>query len=145
MTGFGGDELRAVAAEIAEHQAKADALGKQLTEMTVTVTAPSRSVSVTVNGLGAVTSVGFPTKTYRTMAPAELGDLITRTIEKARAEGLAKAEAEAAIPTVPGFSHTDSMSGKVDLKAMLAPVLAEFGDALANWPAPVQEKDSHGR
>ncbi|NMO55375.1 YbaB/EbfC family DNA-binding protein [Actinoplanes sp. TBRC 11911] len=57
-----------------------------------TVTSKNRELNVTVDGRGDLTEIKFPTNAYRSMAPAELANLLVDTVRSARE----KARAEAA-------------------------------------------------
>ncbi|MEW2443175.1 YbaB/EbfC family nucleoid-associated protein [Micromonospora marina] len=61
--------------------------------VTASASGPRNSVSVTVDGEGAVVDLGFPTGAYRTMAPAELATLIRDVLGEARARAVDEVQA----------------------------------------------------
>lgn len=80
------DKIEQAFADLEHSQAAITAIQDELAAGSTTVTSKNRAVEVTVDGHGAVTEIKFPTKAYRTMAPAELGSLLVETLGEARRE-----------------------------------------------------------
>ena len=57
---------------------------REMSTAQTTITPKNRALTVTVDGRGDVVEIKFPTNSYRTMAPAELGNLLVETIQTAR-------------------------------------------------------------
>jgi len=85
----------------------------------VTVTAPRRVVTVTMGNAGEIREIKFPTAAYRSMTPAELATVVTRTIEDARSEALDRAAELLAAMLPPGVDARQLVRGKGDLTQML--------------------------
>jgi DNA-binding protein YbaB len=88
---------------------------QELAEATTTVAPRNRSISVTVDGQGELVDIKFPSQSYRTMAPAELGRLIVDTVTEARAEARDKAVAMLRDLAPTGLPVGDILRGPVDL------------------------------
>jgi DNA-binding protein YbaB len=109
------EELLAQYREEREHAADTR---RGINEVEVTVTAPRRTVKVTVGAQGQVTALDFPTTAYRTLAPKELSKLIVSTIEQARAQALEKVmETVGKLPG--GLSPAALAQWDVDLQTLL--------------------------
>jgi DNA-binding protein YbaB len=92
---------------------------RKLAEVSATVVAPRQVVSVTVGGQGEITDVKFPVSAYKDMAPAELADVIMKTVKDAREQALGKS-AKVLAPMLPeGFSAEAIVTGTADLRSML--------------------------
>lgn len=92
---------------------------KRIGEVEATVTAPRRSVKITVGAQGQVKALDFPTHAYQTMAPKELSKLILSTLEQARAQALEKVMEVGIGPLPRGLSPADLARGDVDPRAVL--------------------------
>lgn len=85
------DRIEQAFAEFEHSQAALTAIQDELAANSTTVASKNRAVQVTVDGHGDVTEIKFPTKAYRTMAPAELGSLLVETLGEARREAVESA------------------------------------------------------
>ncbi|MGH3664208.1 MAG: YbaB/EbfC family nucleoid-associated protein [Micromonosporaceae bacterium] len=85
------DRIDQVMADFERSQTAIDSIREELADSTTTVTAKNRAVEVTVDGQGEVTEITFPTKKYRSMAPAELGSLLVETLADARQQAVRRA------------------------------------------------------
>jgi DNA-binding protein YbaB len=87
----------------------------------------SRAVSVTVDGSGEIVEIKFPTKAYRTMAPAEFSQVLIEAIKDAQAQArvAATAELQALLPA--GMPLLDSLTGPVDIDALLNEAGVQMG------------------
>jgi hypothetical protein len=92
----------------------------RMDSLTSTATSARREVTATVGRTGELTELSFPTSAYKRMAPAELASVIVRTISEARQASIAASAEELAPMLPPGFSAQDMMSGKVDVRALIA-------------------------
>jgi DNA-binding protein YbaB len=92
---------------------------RRINEIEATVTAPRRSVQVTVGAQGQVTALEFPTGAYRTMAPKELSKVIVSTLEQARAKALEQVMETALGPLPGGVTPAALVQGDFDPRALL--------------------------
>ncbi|OAA29206.1 hypothetical protein UG55_100317 [Frankia sp. EI5c] len=104
---FGEDEMEAALAQLARIDETASRILEQGSGLRETATDRNRTVSVTVDGRGEVHEVHFRGEAYRDLAPAELADLLVRTIGQARRAAREKALAgladlPLAVPPVDG-------------------------------------------
>lgn len=115
------ESLRQQQAVMAEAQVK-------VREVSATVTARKRALTVTVDAQGNVTELSFPTEAYRKMAPRELAALIQETFVKAR-QDVARQVAELMAPFIPdGVSLEDIAKGEMDWDSIVPPVPGNLGD-----------------
>lgn len=90
-------------------------LREDLKAVSATATAPRRVVSATVGPRGELTDLRFPTGVYRSLTPAELAAVITKTVADAHAQATAR-WAELLTPLLPGGLTADAvLSGTADL------------------------------
>ncbi len=111
---------------MARLRATQSALGsaqRELAETTTSSTSHNRAVTVTVDGHGEITAIAFPTAAYRSMASAELGDLMVETIREAR-QAATQTALDLFSPLLPKGSRLGQLfDGELDLDGMI-------GDAL---------------
>lgn len=92
-------------------------------EVSVTVIAPRRVVSVTVGQQGRITDLSFPTSAYKRMAPADLANAVMESVREAQE----KAEGEVTellSPLLPeGVSASAVVDGTIDVSTFLPPDL----------------------
>lgn len=85
-----------------------------------TATAPRRVVSATVGPRGELTELRFPTGVYRSLTPAELATVITKTVADAQAQARAR-WAELLAPLLPGGLSAEAvLAGTADLDDLVA-------------------------
>jgi hypothetical protein len=102
-------------ATVRQRHAALTRLRADLTEVSSTATAPRRVVSLTLGARGEITALRFPTNAYKSMAPAELADVIMKTAGEARALAMARA-AELLAPLLPsGLSAEAVLNGTAEL------------------------------
>ncbi|MFF8883753.1 YbaB/EbfC family nucleoid-associated protein [Streptomyces flaveolus] len=95
-------------------------LQRRMREVSGTATAKAQAMKVTVGPQGEVTAVEFPTGAYRRMTPKELADLVTSTIQDARAKANA-ALAEVMAPHLPtGMDADRLLRGTADVGELLS-------------------------
>jgi DNA-binding protein YbaB len=63
---------------------------KKVEETRVSVRSTDNMITVVVDGKGELVSIAFNTTKWRRMAPAELGDALVKTINKAREDSRAE-------------------------------------------------------
>jgi DNA-binding protein YbaB len=130
MGGYAAD-LEELMAQYRERRARAGELQRQIAAVTGTATAQRQTVKVTVNVQGEITALEFPTGAYKRMAPADLAEAITSTVEAARAKALETMKTML-LPEMPaGLNFMDLMQGKADVAAAVPaepPMLDEVRD-----------------
>jgi DNA-binding protein YbaB len=84
MTSPMHDRIEKAYAEFEKKKAAIAEFEQGMSSAQTTVTAKNRALTVTVDGRGDLVEVKFPTNAYRTMAPAELGNLLVETTKTAR-------------------------------------------------------------
>jgi DNA-binding protein YbaB len=121
------DKIEQAFADFERSQTAIAAIRDELADSTTTVTSKNRAVQVTVDGHGEVTEISFPTKKYRTMAPAEFGSLLVATLAEARQEAVERATnlVSAAMPnSAPLF---ETLGGSADLDTVMADLAQKEG------------------
>jgi YbaB/EbfC DNA-binding family protein len=103
-----------------ERRASLARLRADLGSVSGTATAPRQVVSVTVGPRGRLTDLRFPTGAYRAMAPAELAEVITKTVADAHAQAMAR-WADLLAPMLPaGLSAEAVLAGTADLNDLVS-------------------------
>lgn len=118
------ERLAEALAEFEETRGRLDAAAAEAAAISVTVTAKDRAVEATVGAQGELTGLRFPTSRYRTMAPAELANVVMTTIASARAQaGSRLRDIYRPFGPVPGLS-ADAPGGfaPVDWEDLFAPL-----------------------
>ena len=124
MTSPMQNKIEQALADLERQKAAVGRLQQDLADAETTIAPKSRAISVTVDGRGELTGVRFPTTAYRTMAPAELGKLITDTIGEAREQARLKA-AEIFAEVMPtGVPVLEMLKGPVDYNSVAARIRA---------------------
>lgn len=111
--------------ELAEFQRNA-------AEVSVTVTAPRKVVSVTIGNSGVVKDIKFPTAAYKNLSGPELAKVLVQTIEDARSQALDKVADLLAPMLPPGLDPRQVVRGTADLET----VMPEDPVDLTGEPAP---------
>lgn len=112
-------------AELAEFQRNA-------AEVSATVTAPRKVVSVTIGNAGVVKEIKFPTAAYKNLSGPELAKVLVQTIEDARSQALDKVADLLAPMLPPGLDSRQVVRGTADLEK----VMPEDPVDLTGEPAP---------
>ncbi|MFB9909040.1 YbaB/EbfC family nucleoid-associated protein [Allokutzneria oryzae] len=127
------DEIEALLARYEQQRHDAVDCHRRMREVSVTVTAPKRALTVTVGPQGELTNVDFPTGAYRTMAPKELAALLMKTVATAREQAL-ESVAEVLAGVFPGGLDVAGLhagrAGVEDLLPERPPMPAFVKDAL---------------
>lgn len=90
-------------AEIGQKQQQMRAVEEQLLSRSATARSKDRMVSATVTAGGELSTLEFHDERYRTMAKAELADIIVKVVGEARAEMLNQVN-EALAPQMDGIA-----------------------------------------
>jgi DNA-binding protein YbaB len=100
MDAIGDEELLAeMRSALEQVQATSDRLRQQVREAKTTVRDKDRRLSATVGGEGELAQLTFHGDAYRQLPPAELADLIVKTVAKAREAAQRKLLAGASVLT----------------------------------------------
>lgn len=118
----------AALASLEREQRKLSDIAKIMAEGTSSVKAKDRSLTVDFDGRGEVTAIAFQGEKYRSMAPAELGHILTETIRSGRAQCLQKLSDGMDAEILPGVSFVDLASGKVGVDEIFGKVISPFLD-----------------
>lgn len=110
--------------ELAEFQSN-------VAEVSVTVTAPRKVVTVTIGSGGVIKDVKFPTTAYKNLSGPELAKVLLKTIEDARAQALDQIADLLAPMLPPGLDPREVVRGTADLNT----VMPEDPVHLASAPA----------
>ncbi|MGW0436562.1 YbaB/EbfC family nucleoid-associated protein [Micromonospora sp. NPDC003197] len=123
----------------AEFEEKKSAIGdieRQMASAQTTVTAKNRALTVHVDGRGDLVEVKFPTNAYRTMAPAELGNLLVETVKAAREEAREKATSLFESILSPGLPLAGLIKGTTNADQMFDDAMRSIREAFGGGRAP---------
>jgi DNA-binding protein YbaB len=127
--------------ELRERRQVMARIQQELAETQTTVASKNHAISVTVDSRGELADIRFRTNSYRTMAPAELAQLLMDTVKAARTEARA-AVAEAFAPLLPaGTPLLDMMNGTVDFEAMMRDTIPMPDDPAASDLARIAKNE----
>jgi DNA-binding protein YbaB len=115
MTSPMQNRIEQAMADLERHKAAVADFRTSLAETSTTIAPKNRSIVVTVDGHGELTEVKFPSSSYRSMAPAELGRLIVDTVAEARTEARSKTMAVFQQVLPEGMPVVDMLRRPVDL------------------------------
>ena len=113
------DRIQQAYAQLDEQQKALSQVQGRVAAVRRTVTPKSRVVSVTVDGGGEIVEIKFPTKAYRTMASAELAQVLVDAAREARAQvrQAATAELQALLPA--SMPLLEALTRPVDIDELL--------------------------
>lgn len=114
-----GDEIEQLLELYQQQRTQALEAQRKVEEISVTVTAPKRALTVTVDGNGNITGMTFPTQAYRTMASAELAAMVMKTVAEAKAKALSQMSELMSVMMPEGVSMADMQRGKVSIDRVL--------------------------
>lgn len=104
-------------------------LGKVWEEQT-TIRARDQSLAMTFDGRGELVDLTFMGTKFRTMAPAQLAHTIMETLQRGRAESMARINEVMGVDAVEGFDIAGLASGKIDplemVNELIAPMMRGF-------------------
>ncbi|MFI0467237.1 YbaB/EbfC family nucleoid-associated protein [Saccharopolyspora sp. 5N102] len=125
-----------------EQQAKLAEYQRKLAETTTRVESPNRMVAIVLDGQAELREIKFLNTDYRTMAPAELGEVLLRTIQQGRAKAAEKVQE---LLPAEAFGDVDLhglASGEADLGEMLGQIMRPaLEDPLGGFPGQRREHD----
>ncbi|WP_405098358.1 YbaB/EbfC family nucleoid-associated protein [Micromonospora sp. NBC_01412] len=114
-----GDEIEQLLELYQQQRSQALEAQRKVEEISVTVTAPKRALTVTVDANGNITGMAFPTEAYRKMAPAELAAMVTKTVGDAKVKALSQMSELMSVMMPEGVSMADMQGGKVPIDRVL--------------------------
>lgn len=136
--------------DLAAEQRRMRDLDRTIAEETTTVRSKDRSLSMTFDGRGELTSMAFNGSKYRSMAPAELAHVIVETLQTGRAQATEKLNEQLGSASVPGVDIAGLASGRTSpsevFESLLSPMLDDaLGDLLPEQGAHTEQKGERGR
>jgi DNA-binding protein YbaB len=116
------DQVEQAMARLKDHRARMDEVRAELRQATASVTSKDRMVTAKAGPQGQIVSLTFHTTAYRTMAPAQLADVLTEVLNEARAR--VGEQVTEAMRSVSGIGEVLklSMTGGTELDGLLAPL-----------------------
>ncbi|RIV36052.1 YbaB/EbfC family nucleoid-associated protein [Micromonospora radicis] len=114
------EEIERAYAELERSQEAIAQVQRDMSERTVTVTAPSRALTVVVDAQGNLTDLTFPTRAYRSMAGPELAALLIETIAQARRRANDELAEMFSAVLPQGTPIVDMLNGTADLDEMIS-------------------------
>lgn len=117
-------------AELERRRAELEDVQETLRDAQTTVLSKNRALQATVDSRGALTGLKFLTTGFRTMAGAELAQLIVDTVEEARAAAMATTVERFRAILPASLPLQDMLAGTVDLDRILSDA-ARFADDTA--------------
>lgn len=127
------NEIERSAAELEQTVEQLSALQDQLQTSSYSATDRNRCLTVTVNSMGELTEARFTSSAYRTMAPAELGQLIVDTTRDARGRAMKAVVASLSGVLPSGLPIEELLSGDVRVDEVVSASMAEFESSLPDF------------
>ncbi|MFC0108376.1 YbaB/EbfC family nucleoid-associated protein [Kibdelosporangium aridum] len=90
------------------------ALHRRVAEISVSVTAPRKVVTVTVGQHGQITDLQFPSSAYLGLTPADLATTVMRTLRQAQAQARERVATLLAPVVPPHFDLTGPLPVETD-------------------------------
>ncbi|MEV4495701.1 hypothetical protein C7C45_32425 [Micromonospora arborensis] len=139
------DKIEQAYAEFEQKKLAIAEVKQELSTAQTTVTAKNRALTVIVDGRGDLVEVKFPTNSYRTMAPAELGNLLVETLKTARdqARGQAANAYQKLLP--PGLPIKDMLNGTVNFDEMMREAMRSVNEPFPGSRRAAGEGTTDGR
>ncbi|MEV7043869.1 YbaB/EbfC family DNA-binding protein [Amycolatopsis sp. NPDC051061] len=126
--GAGVDEAMAALQREREKLGKLSALWR---EGRTTVRTKDQSLSMTFDGRGELVEQAFNESRYRSLAPAQLASVVMETLQRGKAESLAKAAEVMGTNSASGLDYGAVASGKAApqelLESLISPMLGSVG------------------
>jgi DNA-binding protein YbaB len=116
------DQVEQAMVRLKDHRARMEEVRAELRQATASVMSKDRMVTAKVGPQGEVVSLTFHTTAYRTMAPAQLADVLTEVLNEARAR--VGEQVTETMRSVSGIGEVLklSMTGGTELDELLAPL-----------------------
>ncbi|WIX98209.1 YbaB/EbfC family DNA-binding protein [Amycolatopsis mongoliensis] len=129
---FDGDAgVEEALATLERERAKIGKLSELWREGRTTVRAKDQSLSMTFDGRGEVVDLVFNESKYRLLAPAQLANVVVETLQRGKAECMAKMSEVMGAGSASGIDYGEVASGKVDpqqvLESLIGPMLGSVG------------------
>ncbi|MEV0056809.1 YbaB/EbfC family nucleoid-associated protein [Saccharopolyspora shandongensis] len=121
MSASHAEQLEQLLAQYQRQFAEVKETQRRLREISCTVTAPRRTVAVTVGHGGVVKDIEFPTGAYKRMAPADLASAVLKVIADAQQQARREAADLMAPSLPPGVDAQKLFSGDIDIQSLLKP------------------------
>jgi DNA-binding protein YbaB len=133
--GMSAEEIARNADELlAAEQRKLHDLDKKVEQEKTVVHAKDRSLSMTFDGRGELTSMTFNGEKYRKLAPPALAHTIVETFRAGRTESMEKLSGMMGAPVLPGLDFKGLATGKVSpaeiFDSLLSPALEAMTDGV---------------
>ncbi|MEV0701211.1 YbaB/EbfC family nucleoid-associated protein [Saccharopolyspora sp. NPDC050389] len=106
-----------------EQQAKLAEFQHKLAETTTRVESPNRMVAVVLDGQAELREIKFLNTDYRTMAPADLGEILLRTIQQGRAKAAEKVQELMPAEALGDVDLRGVATGEADLSDLLGQIM----------------------
>ncbi|WP_370948065.1 YbaB/EbfC family DNA-binding protein [Amycolatopsis sp. cg5] len=114
-------------ATMADERRKLGELGKLWNEERTTVRAKDQSFAMTFDGRGELVDLVFNGEKYRSLAPAQFASVLIETLQRGRAQSMAKMTDLMGLGAIPGLDLAGLATGQADpqemVDALLAPML----------------------
>ncbi|MFC9254307.1 YbaB/EbfC family nucleoid-associated protein [Amycolatopsis thailandensis] len=114
-------------AALERERKKVGKLSELWNEGGMTVRAKDNSLSMTFDGRGELTELVFNESKYRSLAPAQLANVILETLQRGKAESMAKMSELMGTGSVSGLDLGEVAAGKIDpqqmIEALISPLL----------------------
>ena len=120
-----------------QQQARIAEFQRQIAETTTRVESPDHAVAMEFDGQGEPRSIRFLNESYRTMAPAELADVLLRTLRDGRERSARKMQELMPTDALGDVDIAGMMTGDSDLSDVLGEIMRP---ALENPLAPRDER-----
>ena len=130
-TGF-NQQLEDALAQYQRRRTELAEFQRNAAEVSVTVTAPRKVVSVTLGNGGIVKEIKFPTTAYKNLSGPELAKILVQTIEDARSQALDQVADLLAPMLPPGLDPRQIVRGTADLDAKMPEDPVDLTGALAS-------------
>jgi hypothetical protein len=129
---FGGDvDIEGAMAMLERERAKVGKLAELWRDGRTVVRAKDQSLSMTFDGRGELVELVFNESKYRLLAPAQLASVVVETLQRGKAESVAKMSELMGGGSTGGFDYQDLATGKVDpgqlLDSLISPMLDGVG------------------
>ncbi|QKV74010.1 YbaB/EbfC family DNA-binding protein [Amycolatopsis sp. Hca4] len=128
---FDGGGVEEAMAALQREREKLDKLSALWRDGRTTVRAKDQSLSMTFDGRGELVEMAFNEGKYRSLAPAQLASVVVETLQRGKAESMAKVAELMGTGSTSGLDYGAVASGKADprelLDSLISPMLDSVG------------------
>jgi hypothetical protein len=128
---FDGGGVEEAMAALEREREKLGKLSELWRDARTTVRAKDQSLSMTFDGRGELVELVFNEGKYRSLAPAQLASVVVETLQRGKAESLAKVAELMGTSGPSGLDYGAVASGKADpqslLESLISPMLDSVG------------------